>query len=193
MALDDAELILGARKGDVQAFERLVQRYDRQVFAVAAQYVNSADDAKDIYQEVFLRVYNGLKSFRFRSEFGTWIYRITANVCLTHRSWRQKHRHDSIHESDDLDNPGSGRDLRDHSAVSSPEEMTMGAEISGKVESALGTLSPKQKLVFTLKHFEGYKLREIAVMMECTEGTVKRYLFTATQRMRQELRGLYES
>ena len=80
--------------------------------------------------------------------------------------------------------------LETHDA--SPHEQTMASEISTRVGEALGLLSPRQKLVFTLRHYEGYKLKEIASMMDCTEGTVKRYLFTATQRMRDQLRSVYE-
>jgi RNA polymerase sigma-70 factor (ECF subfamily) len=66
------------------------------------------------------------------------------------------------------------------------------AEISENVERALNTLSPRQKMVFTLRHYDGHKLREIAAMMECSEGTVKKYLFTATEKMRTQLKNLME-
>jgi RNA polymerase sigma-70 factor (ECF subfamily) len=66
------------------------------------------------------------------------------------------------------------------------------AEISENVERALGALSPRQRMVFTLRHYEGHKLREIAVMMSCSEGTVKKYLFTATERMRMQLKEFVE-
>ena len=88
--LSDTELIRSAQRGDMDAFEELVYRHDKEVFSIAARYVNRAEDAKDIYQEVFLRVYRGLQKFRFQSEFSTWLYRITTNVCLTHRNHRKK-------------------------------------------------------------------------------------------------------
>ncbi len=88
--LSDTELIRSAQKGDMDAFEQLGYRHDKEVFSIAARYVNRAEDAKDIYQEVFLRVYRGLQKFRFQSEFSTWLYRITTNVCLTHRNHRKK-------------------------------------------------------------------------------------------------------
>ena len=84
--MDDVDLVRKAQQGDILAFEQLVYRHDKKVLSIAARYVTSADDAKDIYQEVFLRVYRGLKKFRFKSEFSTWVHRITVNVCLTHRS-----------------------------------------------------------------------------------------------------------
>ena len=85
MQLNDTDLIVQAQKGDQSAFEELVYRYDRNVLSIALKYALNEDDAKDLYQEVFIRVYRGLKNFRFQSEFSTWLFRITTNVCLTSR------------------------------------------------------------------------------------------------------------
>ena len=192
MASDDHELIRYAQGGDRAAFEQLLYRYDKHVFAIAARFGNSADDAKDIYQEVFLRVYKGLKNFQLKSEFTTWLYRITTNVCLTHQSQRKKHLHSSFSESQELEDATVTPMMNIVSTEASPEQQTMSSEISSRVEEALSMLSSQQKLVFTLRHYQGYKLKEIASMMDCTEGTVKRYLFTATQRMRVQLSELLE-
>ncbi len=189
MEVDDNQLILRAQQGDVMAFEQLVFRHDRKVLSLAAQYVTSADDAKDIYQEVFIRVYRGLKKFQFRSEFSTWLHRVTVNVCLTHRS-RQKHRQHyvSLHEDPDGEDPHGVLQLQAEDSIA--DQQAHNAEISARVESALDMLSPQHRMVFTLRHFEGQKLKEIAAAMNCTEGTIKRYLFTATRKMRNELRGI---
>jgi len=192
MASDDHELIRYAQLGDRNAFEQLLFRYDKHVFAIAARFGNSSDDAKDIYQEVFLRVHKGLKNFQQKSEFTTWLYRITTNVCLTHQSQRKKHLHSSLNEPQERDDSAMDSMVNIVSQDASPEQQTMSSEISSRVEEALGLLSPQQKLVFTLRHYQGYKLKEIASMMDCTEGTVKRYLFTATQRMRGQLAELLE-
>lgn len=192
MTAQDRELILRAQRGDVAAFEQLVFRYDRQVLNIAASYVNNAEDAKDVYQEVLLRVYRNLGKFQFRSEFSTWLYRITTNVCLTHRSRRKRHTHTSLDqemESDDAQ-PHPLSETLPHDATA--DRHAMDTEISARVQEALEQLSSKQKMVFTLRHYEGYKLKEIAEMMDCTEGTVKKYLFTATQRMREQLREVFE-
>lgn len=193
MAPSDQDLITFAQKGDMSAFEQLVFRYDKHVLAIANRFGNGADDAKDIYQEVFLRVYRGLKNFRGQSEFMTWLYRITTNVCLTHRSNRKKNLHVPYDREMDDDHPGMTLANNARAGSALPDQQAMSSEISSKVERALQTLSPQQKLVFTMRHYEGYKLREIAGMMNCTEGTVKRYLFAGTQRMREQLREFYES
>jgi RNA polymerase sigma-70 factor (ECF subfamily) len=184
MSVSDQDLIRDAREGSASAFEQLVCRYDERVLAMAYRYVGSRDDAKDIYQEVFVRVHRGLRNFRMESEFATWLYRITANVCLTHRAQHRRR----------LETTGAGADDDVLGTLAANEvtadERMHAAEISASVTRAMERLSPQQKLVFTLRHYQGHKLREIAAMMECTEGTVKRYLFAATQRMREELKEL---
>lgn len=189
MATADIELIRQAQSGDLSAFEQLVRRYDRRVLTIAASYVQSSDDAKDIYQEVFLRVYRALPKFELRSEFSTWLYRIATNVCLSHRSRARRHRHVSLEgESDEeSDNPHQGRSNEPSTAPDVGRR-----EIASRVREALSELSPRQRLVFTMRHYEGYKLREIAEMMEVAEGSVKKYLFEATGKMRDQLGDLLD-
>jgi RNA polymerase sigma-70 factor (ECF subfamily) len=188
MTGNDTELILQAQRGNMNAFEQLIQRHDKRVLTIAAGYVHSADDAKDIYQEVFLRVYKGLPKFQYKSEFSTWIYRITTNVCLSHRSRRNRSPHTSLDQSVN-DEDGQPHALKDTlSDTAAADQLTYDAEITLRVEQALKTLSPRQRMVFTMKHYEGYKLREIAEMMKCNEGTVKKYLFEATARLRKQLK-----
>lgn len=190
MAADETELIMQAQRGNMDAFEQLVQRHDKKVFTIAAGYVHSADDAKDIYQEVFLRVYKGLPKFKYKSEFSTWIYRITTNVCLSHRSRRKRNLHTSL-DQNVSDEDGQPHPLKDTLSDNvSADQHTHNAEITLRVEQALKTLSPRQRMVFTMRHYEGYKLKEIAEMMKCREGTVKKYLFEATARLRKQLKDL---
>lgn len=192
MAPDETELIQRAQQGDFSSFEQLVFRYDKEVLTIAARFVRNSDDAKDIYQEVFLRVYQGLHRFRMQSEFATWLYRITTNVCLTHRSRRKKQAHVSL---DDEQDESEGEPHPRSVAVSEdplPDQQAMAENISTHIRRAMELLSPQQKMVFTLKHYQGLKLREIADAMQCTEGTVKKHLFTATQRMRDRLKGAFD-
>ncbi len=186
MTPEDGDLIRQAQRGAVAAFEQLVYRHDRQVLGIVARYVTNAEDAKDIYQEVFLRAYRGLKHFRFRSEFSTWLHRITANVCMSHRSREKKRLHVPLPTMQEGEQESNGREPESTDRL--PDQVTADAEIALHVEHALAGLSPQQRLVFTLRHYQGYKIREIAGMMDCTEGTVKRYLFAATRRMRDMLR-----
>ena len=191
MQLNDTDLIVQAQKGDQSAFEELVYRYDRNVLSIALRYALNEDDAKDLYQEVFIRVYRGLKSFRFQSEFSTWLFRITTNVCLTYKSRSKEHLKISInsnYSSDDEEDKTMKELVYDGS---SPEEISSGSDLGDLVNAAVETLSPKQKMTFVLKHYEGYKIREIAEMLNCKEGTVKKYLFDAIKNLRKKLSPVY--
>ncbi|TSA21257.1 sigma-70 family RNA polymerase sigma factor [bacterium] len=184
----DLDLIQRAKRGDMGAFEELVFRYDKQVLTIAARHVQSSEDAKDIYQEVFLRVYRSLPKFQLRSQFSTWLFRITTNVCLTHRSRRKRHLHASIdHDTDDEHGGILAEAIQESGTADQHAER---ADTALHVGRALEALSPKQRMVFTMKYYEGYKLREIAEMMGLAEGTVKRYLFVATHKIRNSLKDL---
>jgi len=191
MAPTDSELILRSKQGDAVAFEQLVQRYDKRVLTIAASHTSNSDDAKDIYQEVFIRVYKGLNKFESRSEFSTWLYRITTNVCLSHRSRAKRRPHASLDEERGEED-GQSHTLKDTiGSGQRTDERMISREISTHIEKAMNELSPKQRIVFRLRHYEGYKLREIAEMMNVGEGTVKKYLFEATATMRAQLKEFY--
>ncbi len=189
MELSEKELLLNAKKGDQFAFEQLVYRYDRSVLAIALRFVNDPDEAKDIYQEVFIRVYKGLKKFEFRSEFSTWLFRIATNVCLTHVSKRKNQMKTFLStESSEETNDYSFDDVIDESI--SPEDKTTLNNLGEFINDAVNSLSSKQKITFVLKHYEGYKIREIAEMLNCKEGTVKKYLFDAVKNLKKKLKPL---
>jgi RNA polymerase sigma-70 factor (ECF subfamily) len=192
MTKEENNLIIAAQKGDAAAFEQIIYRYDKNVLGIAHSFINNNEDAKDIYQEVFLRVFKGIKKFEFRSEFSTWLYRITANVCLTYRSQKKKYAYTSLDdEPDDVD--GEQRPLSDTiTNGETPDTQALSSEISFNIEKGLDKLSPQQRLVFTMKHYQGYKIKEIASVMNCTEGTVKNYLFFATQKMRYHLQSFWD-
>ena len=190
MMPDEMELVQSAQSGDPVAFERLVSRYDQQVLSIALSYTNHAEDAKDVYQEVFIRVYRALPGFRFESKFSTWLHKITTNVCLTHRIKTKRHRHQSLDQEISRQD-GSAYTLADVlSDGAAPDQESVNSEITEQVQKAMEALSPQQKLVFTLKHYQGYKLREIAEMLDCAEGTVKKHLFVANEKLREQLKDL---
>ena len=184
-SLSDNDLIIEARNGNNTAFSNLFYRYDKKVFSIAAQYFQSSDDAKDVYQEVFIRVYKGLKKFEFRSEFSTWLFRVTTNVCLTHKAQYKKFQNVSISPDENDESPKI--ELKS-SEENEPDNQLISTETKGKIQSAVDSLAPKQRMAFMLKHIHNYKIREIAKMMECSEGTVKKYLFIATDKLRLKLK-----
>ena len=187
MALSDNELIINANKGDVLALEELIYRYDKMVLRLAMKYTGDSDDAKDIYQEVFIRVYKSLSSFQFKSEFSTWLFRITSNVCISFKRKYKKQNHLSLN---DEESTGYISTITEDEVLS-PDNVFVNSEHGEKINNALNTLSPNQKISFLLKHYEGYKIREIADMMNCKEGTIKKYLFEAVRKLKTQLEKSY--
>lgn len=182
----EKELILSAQKGNEEAFEKLIYHYDKIVLSMALKYINDEDTARDIYQDVFIRVYKGLKNFRFESEFSTWLFRIATNVCITYKTKQKSRVMVSINEEYEDSDPIM--ELPDEGTDSSPEETTHNSEVRRSIDAALLELSEKQRMTFILKHYEGFKIKEIAEMLDCKEGTIKKYLFEAVHKLRTKLK-----
>jgi RNA polymerase sigma-70 factor (ECF subfamily) len=190
--LDEAGLIRAAQKGDADAFERLVRQYDRSVLRIAmnvlrAPGVDPGDAARDVYQEAFLKVYRNLHSFRFDCSFHTWLYRIVTNVCLDQLRKRKVRREESmvVETEDGLVDRVS--QLEESGADSDPERRMWNRELAGKIEGALAGLTPRERTVFELRHYEGLRLRAIGEIIGTTEEAAKNCLFRATQKMRSSL------
>jgi RNA polymerase sigma-70 factor (ECF subfamily) len=181
----DSDLISRFLNGDSMAFEQLVYRYDRSVLSIAARYTNCADDAKDIYQETFIRVFKGLPKFKKESEFSTWLFRITTNVCLTRIAMKKKEQTIAIDRNEEGDDKSKILTSDHHADIDVRKK-----EISSTIHNALQHLSPQQRMVFILRHYHEHKIREIAETMNCAEGTIKKYLFEATRIMRIHLHDL---
>ena len=189
MELSEKDLITKAQQGDQMAFEQLIYNYDRAVLSIAMKYVRDSDDTKDIYQEVFIRVFRGLKKFEFRSEFSTWLFRITTNVCITYKTRKKEQMIVSLQEEFAEDQTDYETKYLVYKGIS-PEEETSGKDLGILISNAVDSLSTKQRITFVLKHYEGYKIREIAEMLNCKEGTVKKYLFEAVNNLKKKLKPL---
>lgn len=183
----ERRLVEAAQRGDQRAFSELVRLYDRSVLRIALRILRSPEDARDAYQEAFLKVYRKLDSFRFQCRFHTWLYRITTNVCLDHLRRRKARPEFTALQGDGL----SGRSPLDIAAdarpSSSPDRVAGSGEISRRLERALDRLSDRERLVFTLRHYEGMRLREIGDASSMSEDSVKQCLFRATRKLRKEL------
>jgi RNA polymerase sigma-70 factor, ECF subfamily len=186
---EEHALVRNAQAGDRLAFEELVRRYDREVLRLATNLVHRAEDARDIYQEGFLRVYRNLHRFRFECSFYTWLYRIVTNVALDHLRRRTSRREDQAPVPDEAD--GSTRDFFDRQpalgAGSNPERRLLGQELGEHISAALDRLSPRERMVFEMKHYQGLKLRAIGDLLGTSEETVKNSLFRATRKLRASL------
>ena len=179
-------LIKNAQEDDLAAFGELVRQYDKRVMTLAYRFLHDTEDAKDAYQEIFLRVFQNIGKFRFDSEFSSWLYRIVVNFCISYSKKRKRYRFYSIDEQ--LAEDENSWQIIPRGTAKNPEENYLNAEIDYSIRKALNSLSPQQRSVFILKHYHDQKLSEIAVTMNCKVGTVKNHLFRAIQKMRKALK-----
>jgi RNA polymerase sigma-70 factor (ECF subfamily) len=186
--IDDTMLIREAQRGNRAAFEELVRHYDQAVLRLALHLTGSESDAQDIYQDAFLKAYRNVGTFRFECSFYTWIYRIVTNLCLDHLRKRQVRKEDA-HVA--TDSSGEEYDLLsqvpDARAGANPERDLMRRELGGRINRALDKLTPRERMVFELKHYHGLKLRTVGEILNTTEETAKNTLFRATQKLRGSL------
>jgi RNA polymerase sigma-70 factor (ECF subfamily) len=186
--IDDTMLIREAQRGNRAAFEELVRHYDQAVLRLALHLTGSESDAQDIYQDAFLKAYRNVGTFRFECSFYTWIYRIVTNLCLDHLRKRQVRKEDA-HVA--TDSSGEEYDLLsqvpDGRAGANPERDLMRRELGGRINRALDKLTPRERMVFELKHYHGLKLRTVGEILNTTEETAKNTLFRATQKLRGAL------
>ncbi len=189
--VDDTVLIREAQAGDRRAFEELIRQYDRAVLRLALHLTRSEADAQDIYQEAFLKAYRNLGSFRFECSFYTWIYRIVSNLCLDHLRRRQVRKEDAPVITDEN---GTERDLLDQvpdqRAGANPERDLLRREMGSRIAQSLEKLTPRERMVFELRHYHGLKLRTVGEILNTTEETAKNTLFRATQKLRAALADL---
>jgi RNA polymerase sigma-70 factor, ECF subfamily len=186
--IDDTMLIREAQRGNPAAFEELVRHYDHAVLRLALHLTGSEHDAQDVYQDAFLKAYKNIGNFRFECSFYTWIYRIVTNLCLDHLRKKNVRKEDAPiakdadgGEYDLLDQVPDGR------AGANPERDLMRRQLGSRIAGALEKLTPRERMVFELKHYHGLKLRTVGEILHTTEETAKNTLFRATQKLRGAL------
>ena len=183
----DADLIRAAQKGDGEAFERLVRSYDQSVLRIAFNLLRSQDEARDVYQEAFLKVYRNLNSFRFDCSFHTWLYRIVTNICLDHLRRRKVRKEESSVVQTEEGPVDRVSRVADVDPAGDPERQTWNRQLSGSIAAALDALTPRERPVSELRHYEGLRLKVIGDMIGSSEEAAKNCLFRATQKMRVSL------
>jgi RNA polymerase sigma-70 factor (ECF subfamily) len=184
----EMDLIREAQAGSRVAFDVLVRQYEHQVLRLALHLTGSEHDAEDIYQEAFLKAYRYIGNFRFECSFYTWIYRIVTNLCLDQLRRRKTRREDHAvvvdRSGDEIDLLASVSDDR---SFSNPARELDRKLLGEKIQAALGKLTPRERMVFELKHYQGLRLRTIGEMLSTTEETAKNTLFRATKKLRLQL------
>lgn len=190
--INDCLLVREAQSGDHAAFEQLIRAHDHTVLRLALRITGSQNDAQDIYQETLLRVFNKLGKFRHECSFSTWIYRIITNVCLDHLRKTSRRRETSAIE---VASDGQEYDLldqvSDNGLAGNPEREVLRRELSAHISNALTRLTPRERMVFELKHYQGLKLRTVGEILNSSQDSVKVSLFRARRKLRFELAGFY--
>jgi RNA polymerase sigma-70 factor (ECF subfamily) len=184
VADEDLDLVERFQRGDVTAFELLVTKYQNKIYDIAYRYTRNAEDAYDLSQEVFERVFKSLGRFRKKSSFYTWLYRIAVNACIDYGRQRSRFQAVPIEEW-----------ARSHEPLSagpsySPVEAVELQELKHQIAKAIDQLPPKQRTVFIMKRQEGLSLEEIAQTLGRSVGTIKAHLFHATHKL-MDLLGPY--
>ena len=177
---------------NVSEFRKVVENYRKRVYQTAYGIVQNVDDAKDITQEVFLKVFEKMDTFKGEASLSTWIYRITVNTSID--MLRKRKTRSSVmlqeglnYDEQILDNPGPSQPHN-----SSPFEKTYQGEIRKKIKEAFMKLSPEHRSTLVLREIEGLSYQEIADTMECSPGTIMSRLHYARKKMQNLLAPLRE-
>ena len=172
--MDDKHILARARRGELDAFEELVRQYEKRVYAVALRSSGSPEDAADITQEVFLRAWRSIESFRGDSGFSTWLFRITMNLCVDHARHKnaQPQTQPLVVGEEDAERP-----IPD--TAPTPQEHLENSELGRELAAALDEVSEEHRRIVLLRDVSGLSYTEIAEVLEISEGTVKSRLSRA--------------
>ncbi len=189
----DSELIERYLAGSDEAFNRLVMRHQRRAFNLAYRFTGNYDDAGDIAQEAFLRVYKSLRRFKGDCSFKTWLYKIVLN--LSRNKYRSKKRRGEFGKIS-IDNPGGDgtqNPMQIPDASFSVDREVRRKEIRLRIEESLSLLPKDYREVLVLRHMEGLSYSDISGMLGCAEGTIKSRLHRARVEIRKLLADMVES
>lgn len=183
--IDDAQLIEKIKSGDKFAFRLLVERYQKKLYFLALDLTGDHDDAEDLSQEVFIKMYRKIEQFRMESQVSSWLYRIAINVYLNKKRIKilsiiKPERKFSTQER-------ALAELPDEQSDCTTERQAASALLKKRIQAAISRLSEREKVVFVLKHYHEYSIKEIAKDVHIAEGTVKSLLFRAIKKMQVAL------
>ncbi|MCL1975372.1 MAG: sigma-70 family RNA polymerase sigma factor [Firmicutes bacterium] len=178
-------LIKNSQKGDIAAFEELTLKYQQRIYNIALRVLGNVEDAADTTQEVLLKIYRSLPKFRGEAAFSTWVYRISVNTCrdMLRRNYRLKE--DLFPDFGEGNDDEANREVADYSLM--PENIYLAQETEAYLHALIDGLSPKYRLVVTLREISGLSYQEIASAVNISEGTVKSRLNRARKCMREKV------
>jgi len=182
---EDEKLLKRAKDGDAEAFEELVTVYYKTVFNIALRMLSNTEDASDLTQEVFIKIFKSIGTFEGKSSFKTWIYRITTNLCLDEFRTRKKMKVVSFDEQIENKNEESSLKLTDTGI--SPETKLLNSELKETLNQAIMELPKDLRLAVVLRDVQNFSYEEISLALKCPQGTVKSRINRARQQLRKNL------
>jgi RNA polymerase sigma-70 factor (ECF subfamily) len=183
--MDENAIIEGLARGDQRAFRELVERYKKKVYFLALDMAGNPIDAEDISQEVFLKVFRSFSTFRKGARLGSWLYRITYNASIDHL--RRKGAAPEPVEDEFIESMSLGESSLPRRGAPDPEAAMETSQLQDRIARALERVSPQEKAVFLLRHYEDLMLKDIAETLGLSIGSVKSYLFRAVRKIQKEL------
>lgn len=184
MDQNEKNVILKAQAGNLKAYETLVSTYENRIMSLIFYLVKNREDAEDLYQDIFIKVFKNLDQFQFHSKFYTWLYKIAFNTII---SFLRKNKYYTMQTIQSEKN----QDIITKQLVSdsnaNPEQKLLSAELNDKIQRQVNRLPLMQRTIFTMRFFHDLKIKEIAEICGYSQGTVKNTLFRSTQKMRKAL------
>ena len=193
VATDDLTLVQRVQQGDQRAFKELVQRYQRKVYGVALGMLRDKEEARDVSQEAFVKVYRYIQHFKGDASFYTWLYRITVNVCID--LMRRKGRGDDHTEFDEtqaLDTSEANLGALGSKLGTNPQKAALRKELAEKIAAAFQEIPPAHRQILLLREVEGMSYEDLSRVLKIPKGTVMSRLFHARLKMQKILGGYVE-
>jgi RNA polymerase sigma-70 factor, ECF subfamily len=183
--MDENAITEGMARGDERAFRELVERFKKKVYFLALDMAGNPVDAEDISQEVFLKVYRSFGTFRKGAKLGSWLYRITYNASIDHL--RRKGAAPEAMAAEIIESSGGSEAGLPRRGPADPAADLELRQLQDRIARALDKVSPQEKAVFVLRHYENLMLKDIALSLGLSVGSVKSYLFRAVRKLQKEL------
>lgn len=189
LATDDFTLVKRVQSGDQRAFEALVKRYQRRVYAVALGMLKDREEALDVSQEAFVKVYRYLVHFKGEASFYTWLYRLTTNICIDilRRRAAQKGEHIEFDETVQVDATEANIGTLGSQLGTNPQKSVLQKELAEKIQEALAQVPEKHRAILLLREIEGMSYEDLAAVLKVPKGTVMSRLFHARAKVQKIL------
>lgn len=193
--MDDLTLVQRVQQGDQRAFKQLVERYQRKIYAVALGMLKDKEDARDVAQEAFVKVYRSMQHFKGDASFYTWLYRITVNICIDHLRRKGSAKGDEAVEFDEavaMDTSEANLGALGSKLGTNPQKSALRKELAEKIAGAFEQIPEAHRQILLLREVEGMSYEDLARVLKIPKGTVMSRLFHARLKMQKILSGYLE-